>query len=265
MAAVKLNVDLFTVSVAVPPPCCVTATVREFPPPLTVIVAVRCDVAVLASAITVMVSLFEPEVGSSVSHVAEPLSTVQLVLEVIINVLFSPPAAKFMEAVDRVKVEAPACVTAMVCEFAPALTVIVPVRCPDVLAEALTVNVPEVVPEVGVSVSHVAEPLSTVQLVLELMVTVRLSAAVRKVSEEWETFNDEADWLRVMVRVIPPPLTVIVAVRAVWPVLLSAVIWTVPLFEPDVGVTVNHVSEPFVTVQSVFDSIVNGYVAVLLL
>ena len=72
-------------------PYCLIVMVRVIPSPLTVMVAVRSDVEVLAGAVTVIVPLSEPEDGKTVSHVASQLTS-QLVLEVMVNVLDTAPA-----------------------------------------------------------------------------------------------------------------------------------------------------------------------------
>ena len=61
--------------------------VRVVPPPLTVMIAVRCEVD--EEAVTLIVPLFEPEVGEIVSQDESSLLTVQLVFEVIVNVFDS--------------------------------------------------------------------------------------------------------------------------------------------------------------------------------
>jgi hypothetical protein len=79
----------------------VTVCVRS--PPLTVTVAVRRLVVVLAAAVTLTVPLLLPEVGETVSHETS-LSTVQLTLEVTVTGLGSPAAVKSSVAVDTVSV-----------------------------------------------------------------------------------------------------------------------------------------------------------------
>ena len=66
---------------------CVMLTVcDDTPVPLTVIDAVRCDEPVLAEVVMVTAPFPVPDAGETVSHVAEPLLTVQLILEVIVSV-----------------------------------------------------------------------------------------------------------------------------------------------------------------------------------
>ena len=60
------------------------------PPPLTVIVPVRWASVVLLVAVTVIVPLFVPVAGATVSHVVALLTAVQLVLEVTVNDFASP-------------------------------------------------------------------------------------------------------------------------------------------------------------------------------
>ena len=76
---------------------------RVIPPPLTVIVANRSDIDVLTSAVTVIVPLLESESGETVSQDAEPLLTVQLVFEEMVNVFDSLDDEKLSEVVETVK------------------------------------------------------------------------------------------------------------------------------------------------------------------
>ena len=66
-------------------PACVTVMFLVAPPPVTVIVADREEVDVLALALTLTDRLPVPEAGDTVSHDALPLLTVQLVLDVTEN------------------------------------------------------------------------------------------------------------------------------------------------------------------------------------
>ena len=61
------------------------------PVPETEIVAVRCDEDVLAAATAVIVPLFEPDAGLTVSQLAEEVA-VHDVLLVTVTVLLSPAA-----------------------------------------------------------------------------------------------------------------------------------------------------------------------------
>ena len=61
------------------------------------------------------------------------------------------------------------------------------------------------------------------------------------------------DWVTLIVRVVPPPLIVIVAVREDVEGLAAAVTVTEPLFIPEEGETVSHVAEPRLTVQFMLD------------
>ena len=84
-------------------PCaaaCVTLMVCVVTPiPLTVIVAVRGVVAILAVVVTVTVPLLLPEVEVTVAQVAS-LLTVQSVLDVILNDFCSPAEVTFSEFVE---------------------------------------------------------------------------------------------------------------------------------------------------------------------
>ena len=110
---------------------CVTFIVLDVTPvPLMVIVAVReDDVDVWASAVTVMVLLFDPEEdGENLSQLTL-LFTFQFVVEVILKVFSSEEAVKLIEEGETVNVGAPACVTLMVFVVTPVpFTVIVAVR-----------------------------------------------------------------------------------------------------------------------------------------
>jgi hypothetical protein len=85
---------------------CVMLTVRSMPPPLTVIVAVRVPVVVLASAVTLIVSSLLPEAGETVIHAASSLA-VQLTLEVTATDSVEPAAAKSSVAGETVSDSAP--------------------------------------------------------------------------------------------------------------------------------------------------------------
>ena len=76
---------------------------REISPPLTVVIVARSEDDVLDAAVTVIVPLLEPEEGETVIHEAEPLLTVQLVLEETEKVFCSPKDEKLSEDVETVK------------------------------------------------------------------------------------------------------------------------------------------------------------------
>lgn len=127
--------------------------------------------AVLAAAVTVTVPLLLPEVGDIFAQ--SPLQlTVQLILDVTVNVSASPAAAKLSGSneMDKAGVGAAACVTLTVRAVTPVpLTVIVAVRgVVAVLEVVVTVIVPLLLPEVGVMVAQAAS-LFTVQLVLDVI------------------------------------------------------------------------------------------------
>ena len=71
--------------------------------PLTVMVPVREAVPVLVDTETVAVPSFVPEVGCTVNHEVSLLLTVQLVLDVMVNVFCWLSEEKFIEAVDKTK------------------------------------------------------------------------------------------------------------------------------------------------------------------
>ena len=88
--------------------CCVT------PVPLTVRVAVRWDAVELMIAVTVMVPLFEPELGKTFSQ-DELLIAVQLVLDVMFTICCPPVFVNFKDAVETDSAGAtPTCVTFIV-------------------------------------------------------------------------------------------------------------------------------------------------------
>ena len=150
----------------------VTEMVCVIPPPVTVILAFRSEVNVLAVALTFIVAPPEPESGETVNQVASPLLTVQLVLEVMSNVFCSPPTAKLSEAGDTVNMAA-SWVTLIVCAVTPGSllpTDRVAVLCaPEALAPAVTFTVASLEPEGGETVIHEASPLPTVQLMFEVI------------------------------------------------------------------------------------------------
>ena len=139
-------------------------------------VAVRCDVTVLAVAAMVMVLSFEPEVGETVSQDDALLFTltVQLTLEDMLNVRCPEEAEKLMDSDDTVSLAAAAsCDTLIICVISPPLTVTVAVRCDMVgLTVAVTVIVPSFEPEEGETVSQDLSLLLTVQLTLAVMFNV---------------------------------------------------------------------------------------------
>ena len=96
---------------------------------------------------------------------------------------------KLSEVVDSVRVvDAPACVTLMVCDVSPVpLTVIVAVRCVvPVFSVAETDTGLLFAPVVGETVSH-DSLLSTVQLMFDVISKVLFSAVDAKLSELTET------------------------------------------------------------------------------
>ena len=148
----------------------------------------------------------------------------------------------------------------IVCVVTPvALTVIVAVLCVTLgLAAAVNVTVPLLAPVAGETVNQVSL-LPTVQFVLEVM----LNDCCPETEEKLSAFGDTVSvgvapaCVTLMVcAVTPVPLTVIVAVRCVVPVLAAAVTVTVPLFVPVDGETVSHVSL-LPTVQFVFEVMLN--------
>jgi len=228
-------------------------TVRAVTPgPLTVIVAVR-EVAppILAVTVTVTVPLLLPVAGATVAHVWL-LATVQPVtFDVTLNVCEPAALEKVSAEVETLSVDAgvaPSCVMVTVRAVTPGpLTVIVAVRdAAPVLAVTVTVTVPLLFPVAGETVAHVWL-LATVQPVtFDVTLNVCEPAALEKSSVLVDTLSVDAgvapSCVMVTVRdVTPGPLTVIVAVREVAPVLAVTVTVTVPLLFPVAGATVAHV------------------------
>ena len=151
-------------------PTCVTVMVCDKSPAFTVIVVERGDVDVFSDTYTVIVALFEPEDELNVHHVLS-LLIVHEVFEVMVNESEPFEDSNAMLVLFNCTVGlAPACVTAMVCDCSPALTVIVALREDvDLFSETLTVIVPLFEPEEVLTV-HQSWSLITFQLVLEVIV-----------------------------------------------------------------------------------------------
>ena len=124
---------------------------------------------------------------------------------------------------------------------------------------AVTVTVPLFVPEVGETVSQEAEPLLTVQLVLEETVKVFCSPENKKLNEDDDKVNSFSPCVMLMSRDIPPPLTVMVASRLVSDELLVDVTVIVPLFEPEEEESVNQVAPFRVMLQLMLEVMVNAF------
>ena len=244
-------------------PACVTLMVRVMPLPLMVIVAVRPEVDVWPAAVTLTVPSFVPDDRETVSHVSEPLLTVQIVLDSIVNVCCSPAAGKLNEAGVTVKMaSAPSCDTLMVCFKSSPVIVIVAVRADaDGLAMAFTVTVLSFEPDSGETVSQEVALLLTVQLVLVSIVSDFSSADDEKLMAVSETDNEATNppCFTLTERTMSPPLTVRVAVRCDLSLFSKAVTLTVPLFEPDNGETLSQEGSLFVTFHFTFDSTVNEF------
>lgn len=238
-------------------PACVMLIFLEIPPPLTVMVAVRSVIEVLAVVLTLIGLLLEPLLGDSVNQSAELRVVFQLVLAVMLNV-FSPAAAeKLNDSVSTViDAAAAACVTLIVFDRSVPLTVMVADR-PDAtgLAAALTVTVPSLEPEAGETVSQAVALLLTVQFVFAVTVSVCSPASASKFNELCDTFRDSTkascSMLTVLIR--SPQLTVIVATCFDLMVFAVAVTVTAPFFEPEVGVTVSQFCAETLTVQFALD------------
>jgi len=146
---------------------------------VTVIVPVRDVVPALAVALIVNEPLLVPLAGAIVSQ-ATLLDTLQALLDVTDTVKLLAVWGGLQDVCDRLKVAAagaPAWVTVTVRVGAPvAVTVIVPVRdAVPVLAAALIVNEPLLVPLAGAIVSQVTLR-DTLQALLDVTDTVKLFA-----------------------------------------------------------------------------------------
>ncbi len=146
----------------------------------------------------------------------------------------------------RFAVEA-SCVTVSVRVIPPPDTVTTALRVPVVaFALAVNVNVPALLPDAGVTVSH-GWLLTAVHSIFDDTDTVRVlpppplaGIAVSGVSVPSVRFAVEASCVIVTVRVIPPPDTVTTALRVPVVAFALAVNVNVLLLLPDEGVTVSH-------------------------
>jgi len=141
----------------------------------------------------------------------------------------------------------------------PPANVMVAVRAAPVLAATVTFTVLSLEPEAGETVAHAAE-LTAVQLTLEeTVILCELSTAVN-VSDAGESVSEGAGvgaatvCEMLTVRVRPPPVNVIVAVRPLL-VLVVTVTLIAPLLLPEAGETVAHVAL-LVAVQLTLDATV---------
>jgi hypothetical protein len=237
-------------------PYCFTLMLSLTPPPLTVMVAVRSDVEGLAAALTLTVPSPEPEAGETVNQVAL-LRTVQLVLELTENVSSSPPDTKKSEFEDTLKGPLD-CVTLIFALKLPPLMVMVAVRShAEELAAALTLTVPLPLPEAGETVNQLAS-LLTVQLALNWIVNVCSLTSDEKLSEFVDTLKGLLACVTLMVRVMPSPLTVTVAVRSDVKELIEDETVIVLSPEPEVGETESHDSL-LLTFQRVLEVMENDF------
>jgi hypothetical protein len=128
-----------------------------------------------------------------------------------------------------------------------------------VLARAVTVIVPPKEPETGDTVSQ-PSLLLTDQPVFDDIVNDLASPAATKLREVVDTVRvaaaASACCVTSMVRVTPPPVMVMVAMRSALDVNTSATTVTVPFIEPEAGETVNHVAL-LLTVQLMFEVMAN--------
>ena len=144
----------------------------------------------------------------------------------------------------------------------PPVTVMVAARWEvDVLTVAVTFIVALFEPEEGNTVSHVAVSLLTFQFVLDRILNVLCWPDDVKLKEDSDTFSVTAvpACVTLMVCVLPLPVTVMIAVRSELDVLVAAVTMIVPLLEPEDGDTVNQDEAPLLTLQLMFDVIVNDF------
>jgi hypothetical protein len=243
---------------------CVTVTVWEGTPVAVIVtVAVRSAVSELTVAVKVTAPLFDPEAGLTVSHVPE-LDTPHPVLAVMLNVAVLLAPALIVNVAGETDKLGIACVIEIVWVGTPAaVTVTSAVRATAlVLAVTVKVIVPLFDPEAGLTVSHVPE-LDTLHPVLEVMLNVAvLLAPAFIVNVAGETDKLGIACVTVIVWIgTPAAVTFTVVVRATALVLAVAVKVTVPLFDPEAGLTVSHVPE-LDTLHPVLEVMLN--VAVLL-
>ena len=236
---------------------CVTATVRVMPPPVTVMVPERDVVVLLAVAVTVNVPLLLPLAGETVSHEVALLLAVHETFDVTATVNEPAVAATFWLDLSSVR-NAPAasCVTATVRERPPPVTVIVPERDEvAVLAVAVTVNVPLLLPLAGETVNHEVALLLAVHETFDVTVTVNVLATDARLLLEGSTVSvaPAAACVTGRVRVMPPPVTVIVPERVEVVLLAVWVTVRVPLLLPLGGATVNHDVALLLTCHETFD------------
>jgi hypothetical protein len=123
--------------------------------------------------------------------------------------------------------------------------VIVAMRAAPVFAAAVTETVPSLLPEDGETVAHVSE-LPAVQLTLDVtaMFSEPPPADMLSVGDETVRFGEgvPAPCDTLTVCVMPPPVNVIVAVRAA-PVFAATVTVTAPSLLPEDGLTVAQDAE----------------------
>jgi len=139
-----------------------------------------------------------------------------------------------------------------------ALTDIIPIRCPALgLASATILNVPLPVRLVGTTLSTRSQftlLAGVFHVIFELIVTTRLPPAAPGAHAFVPTVTvGRPAWVTSIVRVSPPPVTVIRPVLDAEPVLALALILNEPLLVPLPGVTVSQAVALLVTVQALLD------------
>jgi hypothetical protein len=246
----KLSEDVLTASEAATPGCVIVICLLVTPVPLSVIVAVRCVVVVLASAVTFIVALEVPDAGVNVSHEASDgfLAAVHATLAVTVTGSVEPACGNESEELLTASEAAiPGCVIVICLLVTPVpLIVIVAVRCVVVvLAVALTLSVPPADPVSVLYVSHVAVVgfLAIVTATLAVTVTGCVEPACGKLSEDVLTASAAVTpgcVMDICLLVTPVPLIVIVAVRCVVVVLAVALTLSVPPAVPDRVLYVSH-------------------------
>ena len=244
-------------------PSCATVIVCVFPAPVTVTVAIRCELDVLAVAAAVIDLSPVPEDGVNVNQVAPFLVMDQLVLDITEKVLSSADDEKLNDDKDTdiSKLGNATCVIAISCVFPPPETVRVAIR-GVVLGFAVAVNVIVLlpVPDELDTVNQVVPFLVIVQLVLDVMEKVCCPAPDVKCIEDVDTDKESTPAACVMLMVsccTPKPVTEMVAVRCVNSVFVVAATVTVPFPEPDDGETASHDALPATFHDFVFVTIEN--------
>jgi hypothetical protein len=191
---------------------------------------------------------FEGVTPDTVSHVALLVGAVHVMLDVTVMVAL-PPAGNALHVADDNSSTTGACVTVIVRVSPPPVTVTVAVlgSVPVLYAVAVMTNEPLLVWLVGLTldtVSHVSLLAGMLHVRLDVTVIVLLPPAGGVAHVAGDNVSTAAACVTLIVWVLPPPATVIVAVREAVPVLEGAVIINEPLPVRSAGVISEMVSHP---------------------